>query len=345
MLDKMISFKDQLFLISLIIPVYNTEPNLFKDCIDSIIRQTYGNLEIIIVDDGSTEDIGKYCNTICNLIQENGMQGMVIHKENGGISSARNVGLDECHGDYICYIDSDDILDKHYCELLLFSIIHAGVCVSSCGFREFHNCINYEVIGTRKNPIVYSGIDIWLSINMGYVWNKMFDANIFKECKFNIRYSMAEDADYNIMWYELYNSCALYDDVLYYHRINPSSVSSNLSAIQYAQAIEVWEKQLSIPEYKKISKLVNRSLFELCGWRLRYCMALSKERPEGWKQTLKHEKVQYNTELSPHIKYCHKKLLKISYTFFNAPDSITILYLTILRRGFDLRRSLRTLLR
>ncbi|HJA50079.1 MAG TPA: glycosyltransferase, partial [Candidatus Fusicatenibacter intestinipullorum] len=89
--------------ISVIIPVYNVEKYL-KRCLDSVINQTYKNLEIILIDDGSTDNSGK----ICDEYAQKDERIIVIHKENGGVSSARNKGLDICIGDYISFIDSDD---------------------------------------------------------------------------------------------------------------------------------------------------------------------------------------------------------------------------------------------
>jgi glycosyltransferase involved in cell wall biosynthesis len=104
-------------LISVIVPVYNVE-NYIRECIDSILAQTFHSFELLLIDDGSTDESGRICDeykTIDSRIH-------VIHKENGGLSSARNRGLDESKGEYICFIDSDDAvkvdyLDKLYCEI------------------------------------------------------------------------------------------------------------------------------------------------------------------------------------------------------------------------------------
>ena len=95
--------------ISVIIPVYNVEKYL-KRCLDSVINQTYKNLEIILVDDGSTDNSGK----ICDEYAKNDKRIIVIHKENGGVSVARNIGLDICTGDYVNFIDSDDWIDLKF---------------------------------------------------------------------------------------------------------------------------------------------------------------------------------------------------------------------------------------
>ena len=101
-------------LISVIVPVYNVEEYVEK-CVLSIINQTYKNLEIILVDDGSTDNSGKICDEIA--IKDNRIK--VIHKKNGGLSDARNVGIDIAKGDYLGFVDSDDYIDPDMYSILL----------------------------------------------------------------------------------------------------------------------------------------------------------------------------------------------------------------------------------
>lgn len=100
--------------ISVVVPVYNVM-NYLKQCLDSIIQQTYTNLEIILVDDGSTDQSG----SICDSYKERDSRITVIHKENGGLSDARNTGLNICKGDYISFVDSDDYLSPYFYEILM----------------------------------------------------------------------------------------------------------------------------------------------------------------------------------------------------------------------------------
>ena len=101
-------------LVSIIVPVFNVEPYL-RRCLDSIVNQTYTNLEIILVDDGSPDN----CPAICDEYAARDKRVVVIHKDNGGLSDARNAGLDICNGEYISFVDSDDWVDKRYVEILL----------------------------------------------------------------------------------------------------------------------------------------------------------------------------------------------------------------------------------
>ena len=115
-------------LVSVIVPIYNMEKYLRK-CVDSIINQTYHNLEIILVDDGSPDQ----CPQICDEYAEKDSRIVVIHKKNGGLSSARNAALDVCQGDYIGFIDSDDYIEPNMYENLLEAIITEDGAIGATG--------------------------------------------------------------------------------------------------------------------------------------------------------------------------------------------------------------------
>ena len=119
-------------LISVIVPVYKVEPYLRK-CVDSILAQTYKNLEIILVDDGSPDN----CPAICDEYAEKDPRVTVLHKENGGQASARNRGLDICLGDYIAFVDSDDYIEPDMYSDMLEKLIETGSDMALCGCFEF----------------------------------------------------------------------------------------------------------------------------------------------------------------------------------------------------------------
>ena len=115
-------------LISIIVPVYNTEKYLER-CVESLLSQTYRNIEVCLVDDGSTDNSGK----LCDGYEAKDPRVNVIHKTNGGLSSARNAAMHRIHGEYITYVDSDDFVDKQYVEYLYELIEKNNAQVSSCG--------------------------------------------------------------------------------------------------------------------------------------------------------------------------------------------------------------------
>lgn len=118
-------------LISIVIPVYNIEKYL-KRCVDSVIRQTYKNIEIILVNDGSTDNCYKICNEFKNIDK----RIRVINKENGGLSSARNAGMQEALGEYIVFVDGDDTIDSNMCKEMLITAINNNVDIVMCDYNR-----------------------------------------------------------------------------------------------------------------------------------------------------------------------------------------------------------------
>ena len=122
--------------VSFIIPIYNVEKYL-PQCVDSILSQTYTDFEVILVDDGSPDSSGK----LCDAYAQKDARVRVIHKPNGGLSDARNAGLDAAHGDYVIFVDSDDFWMKNDC---LYQIMHVVEQNSECGFIGFNCSYYYE---------------------------------------------------------------------------------------------------------------------------------------------------------------------------------------------------------
>ena len=128
-------------LITIVVPVYNVEKYLRK-CIDSILNQTYKNLEIILVDDGSPDN----CGQICDEYAKKDNRIKVIHKENGGVSQARNVGIDNSNGEFIAFVDPDDYIEKEMLYKLKNNI--ENVDLSGCGSQKIlgNNIIEQFVV-------------------------------------------------------------------------------------------------------------------------------------------------------------------------------------------------------
>ena len=120
-------------LISVIIPVYNVEKYL-EECVLSVINQTYSNLEIILVDDGSTDGSG----LLCDQYKDRDSRIKVIHKKNGGLSDARNVALEICNGQYISFVDSDDYVSEAFIEIMYQAIID-----NDCQMSAVHGGIDF----------------------------------------------------------------------------------------------------------------------------------------------------------------------------------------------------------
>lgn len=186
-------------LLSIIIPVYNVEQYLER-CIESIINQTLKDLEIILVNDGSTDRSGEICERYAN--QDNRI--LVINKKNGGVSSARNVGLEIARGEWIAFVDSDDYIEKNMYEILYKNAIKYDVEVSSCFFKyltaddtvlfnptENHLKLNKIFKGIEFLELLY--IDSYTNGLCVSMWNKIYKKKIFQQLRFPINTKYEDD--------------------------------------------------------------------------------------------------------------------------------------------------------
>lgn len=170
-------------LISVIVPVYNVEKYIDK-CIKSILNQNYKELEIILVDDGSTDKSGE----ICDEYAKKDDRIKVIHKINGGLSDARNAGLNIAKGEYIGFVDSDDYIDNDMYSTLFDLIQKHKADISIVSFREFMNGKVIDIQDSKQLDIFNrtEGIQELLLDKkiQSYAWNKLFKAELFKNIKF-----------------------------------------------------------------------------------------------------------------------------------------------------------------
>lgn len=177
---------DSANLISIIIPVYNVQDYL-DECIKSIINQTYKHLEIILVDDGSPDK----CPEICDIWEKKDGRIKVIHKSNGGLSSARNAGLEIAHGEYISFVDSDDFLPNNAIEILYSRICQdnkIGI-VSGQIYRYKDNSVSiFNKSWEITEEECLSTQDFFLkTMNMTIshtVWNKLYRKDLLSDIRF-----------------------------------------------------------------------------------------------------------------------------------------------------------------
>lgn len=179
--------------ISVIIPVYNVEDYLEK-CVDSVINQTYKNLEVLLVDDGSTDRSGD----ICDALASTDSRIRVIHKKNGGLSDARNAGMDAATGDFIAFLDSDDWVDLDMYEVLHNLLIEHEADISICRFKNIYHDVVED--GSTGKIAVYDNIGALKAIarieNNFYpthnVWNKLYRSELVNNFRF-IKGKLVED--------------------------------------------------------------------------------------------------------------------------------------------------------
>lgn len=170
-------------LISVIVPVYNVEPYLDR-CVNSLVSQTYKNLEIILVDDGSTDASPKMCDNWA----EKDKRIRVIHKNNGGLSDARNIGIDASKGEYIAFVDSDDWIDLNYYETLYKQLIQSNAQIAASGvilsYDDYEDSERYS-----QKAGIYTSEEALQTIQndagfLAVACNKLYEKKLFQKLRY-----------------------------------------------------------------------------------------------------------------------------------------------------------------
>lgn len=222
-------------LITVVVPIYKVEQYLNR-CVDSIINQTYKNLDIILVDDGSPDNCGKICDTYAN----DDKRVRVIHKENGGLSDARNCAIELAKGDYITFIDSDDYVSNNYVEYLYDLIKKHNSDISCCSFLPF-----YEVINEQQDKESFEILSSEEALEKLYyqkqlttsAWGKLYKKKFFNEIRFP-KGEICEDLDTIYRVFALSNKIVISNQKLYYYLQRPDSIINSKFSLKRMKAIE-----------------------------------------------------------------------------------------------------------
>ena len=212
------------YTVSVIVPIYNVEEYIDK-CIESIINQTYENLEIILIDDGSTDK----CPEICDAYAIKDKRIKVIHKENGGLSSARNSGLDICSGDYIAFVDGDDWIEPNTYEQMLKVLISKNVDIVYYAVKKVYSngkeeiCFRYydnEVVLSAKEVVK----DLLLDKIGSQVWKCLYKKHLWNNVRFPVG-RLYEDIATTFRVCANAKTVSFTDTAFYNYRINNTSIS------------------------------------------------------------------------------------------------------------------------
>lgn len=214
-------------LISVIVPVYNAGATLSR-CIDSILLQSHHDVEIILVDDGSTDDSLSICNAFADCRDD----VIVLSQENAGPSVARNNGLDHANGEYIAFVDSDDHIDPRMLERLVEPLA-AGSSLSCCGVKKaygndvrlFPICDCDSLVGPRT--YLY---DMLLGDLAGYACNRLYRRELVGETRFPVDLKFAEDLVFNCMLWSRIHEVAYVSDCLYVYEQHSGSLTNSTDA-------------------------------------------------------------------------------------------------------------------
>ena len=246
--------------ISVIVPIYNVEPYL-RRCIDSIINQTYENLEIILVDDGSRDN----CGQICDDYAKKDTRIKVIHKKNGGLSDARNTGLEVCTGNFISFVDSDDWIDKTMLQVMINLMKSNESDICECGVEYV-----YENKNILQSENLNSNISIFnkeeslnnLLLNniRQTVWNKLYKSTVIKNMFFEIG-KCNEDEFWTYKILDKINKVVKTEQKLYYYYQRNGSIINSRYSMKNLDALEAkYERVKFLNKYPDIQKEACRQI-------------------------------------------------------------------------------------
>ena len=235
-------------LISVIVPVYQVEEYLDR-CVQSIVDQTYTNLEIILVDDGSPDR----CPQMCDEWAKRDSRIRVIHKENGGLSDARNAGMQAASGTYIAFVDSDDWVSERYIERLNQAIGHTGAKMAACGVRFVDDEI--QNVGLRGEDPTFQVLSAeqalseqgWNRIR-AVAWNKLYHRSLLEGEEYPVgKYHEDEFFTYRIV--DKAGRVAFVEDELYCYYQRPGSIMHEFT-MKRLDALEAYMQRLHLLEEK-----------------------------------------------------------------------------------------------
>ncbi len=250
-------------MISIIIPVYNSSKFLDM-CLKSVINQTYSNLEIILIDDGSNDDSGYICDKYAAY--DNRIR--VIHQGNKGVSNARNAGLKLASGELISFLDSDDQLELDMLSFLVDILLKYDADISHCGYKRVDENMRVlnEVSGTHRILVQNNtdAIDCMLKgINFsGGLWNKLFKSEVLENLTFCEELKNNEDILFNVQAFSRADKIVFADETKYKYFEHPFSACNQINVLrQLEDSIIASEKMLEIKN-EEIKKSVISHLFD-----------------------------------------------------------------------------------
>lgn len=212
--------------ISVIIPAYNIEKYIAR-CLESVCRQTYSNLEIIVVDDGSSDNTGR----IADDFAKKDKRITVIHKENAGVSAARNTGLDFAQGDYIGFVDGDDLIEPDMYELLIQNALKYQADISHCGYQMvFPDQVDYyhntgEILVQDNVQGVYDLVKAD-KVEPG-LWNKLYRKDLIGKSRLDENIRINEDLLFNYLLFKKANKSVFEDVPKYHYMIRANSAATS----------------------------------------------------------------------------------------------------------------------
>lgn len=262
-------------MISVIVPVYNVKPYL-KKCLDSIIEQTYRDLEILVIDDGSTDGSG----AICDDYAKKDSRIKVFHTGNQGLSAARNLGLDKAKGEYFGFVDSDDWVEPNMFEVLLNRAVITDSEAICCGYyRQYTKHFTIHQIVETETRI--EGEELICATMKGnvialYAWNKLYKRDLFDNCRFpeNMLFE-----DIATTW-KLLIKChrvTCVPDALYHYNIRKDSIGNTKSMKNLGDRWMAFKNRYDAMAVRneRLKKICTKGCLDTIGYTWRWLYAVS----------------------------------------------------------------------
>lgn len=297
--------------ISIIVPVYNLESYLPK-CINSILNQTFTNIELILVNDGSTDRSG----TICDYYMKQDQRVKVVHKENGGVASARNAGLEIAQGHYIGFVDNDDYINEYMFEILYYYAIQSEAHITVCDYIKVGDTQSHIPERLNSNYDIHS-YDNMEALDQLYTanrttfvvpWNKLYKRQRFHQ----VQYKLGNIHDDETVAHELlyYSEKTTYIQIGLYYCGQREGSQTDVSApchVNVLDAIYAFKERELFFRNKKLHDLHERSVKQFME-RFFWYYFLVKENVEEADHHLALVKKSFNVRLIYMIKHPHLSL-------------------------------------
>ena len=322
-------------LISVIIPIYNVEKYI-KQCIESVLKQTYKKIEIILVDDGSPDQ----CGEICDEYVKRDERIRVIHKKNGGLSDARNKGLEMSSGEYVIFIDSDDYIAPTMIEKLFLACEKFDAQIATCFFERVEGKhetrekqSELQLVTKRR----YGGKELLVSLYsttnspIAFVaWNKLYKKDLFLSN--NIRYPVGKYHEDTFTTYKLiYMSTyvVVINEILYFYRVRPESITTEAFTMKRLDCLEAMAEETDFYESNDEKDLLGMAINQYCYSAIKlYHMAKKAKNLYRKEECLIRIYSDYKKFWKTNSKKVKMNVLKkLIYQFFLcAPDVVAGIY-------------------
>ena len=268
-------------LISIIVPIYNTEKYLHQ-CLDSILNQTYTNFEVLLVNDGSTDSSG----IICQEYVERDSRFRYFEKDNGGVASARNLGLEHSEGTYITFIDSDDWVEQNYLDVLYTALKENDTDVAISTYKRFaqdgvfylrsysREDDEFLNLGTRSRDSFLEILPRLGELDHSFysISSKLIKRKIIGNLLFDEQVSYAEDLNFFFHLYLGVESVVYVRDYTYIYRTHDASTSQNVNELKALQELEIYKSmfqqidRMGLPTFYYFKRMENVVIYRISGF-------------------------------------------------------------------------------